>query len=61
MELAPPRIAGGMNVADQVFHLVDAANDVAVHDLYVIDVEEQLHAGRVHLADHVGAVVDVVS
>ena len=39
--------AAGVEVADPREVLLDVAADVAIHDLHVVDVEEQFHAGRV--------------
>ena len=46
---------------DIVAVLADPADDVAVHDLDVVDVEEQLQAGRADPLDDVDAVVGVVA
>jgi hypothetical protein len=41
--------------------LLDVAADVAIHDLHVVDVEEQFHAGRVDALANVDAPGDVVA
>ena len=41
--------------------LPDPPDDVAVHDLHVINVEQQLHPRRVHAADQVDAQIDIVA
>ena len=33
-------ISGGVNVADDVFHRADSTDDVAVHNLNMVDVEQ---------------------
>ena len=48
-------------MGDVVAVLADAADDVAVHDLDVVDVEEQLQVGRADPLDDVDAVVGVVA
>jgi hypothetical protein len=42
VQLAAAGVAGRVHVADDVAILLDASQQVAVHDLHVIDVEEQL-------------------
>src|SRR5688572_28538210 len=44
VEFAAAGNTGGMVMADEVLVFAEAADDIAVHDLNVIDVEEQLHA-----------------
>ena len=44
-----------------VLVLADAADDVAVHDLDVVDVEQQLQVRRADPLDDVDAIVGVVS
>lgn len=51
VQLDPPGVAGRMIVGDEVLILPNTANDVPVHNLHVIDVEEQFHAGRVDSFD----------
>ena len=41
--------------------LADAADDVAVHDLHVVDVEEQLHVRRADTFDQIDAEIHVVT
>ena len=46
IHFAAARDAGGVDVADEAGAVfVNAGNEIAVHDLDVIDVEEQLHVG----------------
>ena len=61
VEFAPAGVSGGVDVADVVVMLADPADDVAVHDLHVIDVEQQFQAGRADALDDVDAIVGVVS
>ena len=42
-------------------HLLDPADHVAVHDLHVVDVEQQLHARRADLAHDLRHPVEVVA
>ena len=44
VELASARNSRRVVVTDEVFVLADAANHVPVHDLDVVDVEQELHA-----------------
>src|SRR5207245_5735742 len=46
VELAATGVAGRVDVADIVPVLADAADDVAVHGLDVVDVEEELEIRR---------------
>src|SRR5262245_10200751 len=48
VELAAAGNAGGMEVRDPRKVVANVRANVAVHDLDVVDVEEDLHAGRVH-------------
>ena len=50
-----------MNVADRVGVLPEPADDVAVHDRDVVDVEEELQVGGADLVDEIDAEVDVVA
>src|SRR2546427_10436436 len=45
-------ISARVEVADVLVRVPDGADDVAFHDLHVIDVEQQLHAGRVDRPHH---------
>ena len=60
VKLIATRIACGVEVADVLEVLLDGADDIAFHDLHVIDVEEELEAwGADTLAefDTVGSMV----
>ena len=46
IELTAARVAGCVHMRDVVTVLAKARNDIAVHDLNVIDVEEQLQIGE---------------
>ena len=61
VEFRSARIAGRVDVADHVLAFFEAADHVAVHDLHVVDVEQQLHPRRADLADDVGDLIDVVA
>lgn len=52
--------AGGVDMADEVPKLAHPADDIAVHDLDVVDVEEEFHPGRIDAADEIGATIDIV-
>ena len=51
VQLAPSGIASRMVVGDEVLILPNTADDIPVHNLHVINVEEQFHAGRVDSFD----------
>ena len=55
------RVAGGVVVADVVLVLSNARDDIAVHNLHVVDVKQQFHPGRADLLDDFHTVVDVVA
>ena len=46
VQLVAARHAAGVEMGDVVVRVPDRADDVALHDLHVVDVEQQLHAGR---------------
>src|SRR5579884_848972 len=46
VQLTSPRIARRMNMANVLGILANAADNVAVHDLHMIDVEQQLEPWR---------------
>src|SRR3989441_6391815 len=52
VELVAAGHAARVEVADVLVRVPDGADDVAFHDLHVIDVEQQLHAGRVDRPHH---------
>src|SRR5262245_30376433 len=60
VELAAAGVARGVDVADVVLVLADAADHVAVHDLNVVDVEQELQVRRADPLDDVDAVLGVV-
>ena len=53
-------IAAGVEVADPLEVVADVPDDVAVHDLGVVDVEQDLHPGRIHALHHVDSPREVV-
>src|SRR5439155_1640168 len=61
VELVASRHAAGVEMADVGGVRPDGTDDVALHDLHVIDVVEQLHAGRAHGLHHRGAEHGVVA
>ena len=61
VELSATGNAGGVHVTDVVLVLTDAADHIAVHDLHVVDIEEQFHPRRVDAFDQVDAQVDIVT
>ena len=61
IEFGAAGVAGGVVVADELVVLADAADDVAVHDGDVVDVEEEFEVGRADAADEVEAEVGVVA
>ena len=60
VQFATARITCGMNVANRIAALMDAAYYVTVHDLHVVNVEEKLHARRTDFLYDVHAVVDMI-
>ena len=61
VELVPAGHAAGVEVGDVLDVVADGADDVALHDLHVVDVVEQLHARRVHALHHLDAPRGVVA
>jgi hypothetical protein len=51
IELGPTRHAGGVVVTDNVLVRADAADDVAIQDLHMVDVEEELELGGADLLE----------
>jgi len=45
IQFAPAGVARGVDMAQVVLVLADASDDIAVHDLHVVDVEQQLEPG----------------
>ena len=39
-------VSGDLNVANEFVMLLDAANQVSIHDLYMVGVKENFEAGR---------------
>src|ERR1035441_1543867 len=60
VDFLAPRIAAGVEVPDPLYVVADIAHDIAVHDLGVIDIVEDLDARRVDALDDVDAPGDVV-
>ena len=48
-------------MANHVFVLADSANDVAIHHLNVVDIEQQFHVRRANLLDQLHAEVDIIA
>lgn len=61
VELAAARISSSVNVADVILVNAQAANDVAIHDANMVDVEEQLEVGAADLLDKIDAEVHVIA
>lgn len=61
VELAAAWISCGVDVADVVLVNAQAANDIAVHDADVVDVEEQLEVRAADVLDEIDAEVHVVA
>jgi hypothetical protein len=57
----PPNLVGGVDVADGVFVEAQAADDVAVHNADVVDVEKELEVRATDLLDEIDAEVHVVT
>ena len=61
VDLGPPRDPAGVVVADPGARVRQRADDVPFHDLHVVDVVEDLHAGRVDGPDDLERVVHAVA
>ena len=61
VQFVTPRHAAGVEVPDVLDVVADGADDVALHDLHVIDVVQQFHARRVHAFHHLHAPGRVVA
>ena len=61
VEFATSGNACRVNVPDDVLVLLDAADDVAVHELHVVDVEQQLDPRRTHFAKDRRHEIEVVA
>jgi len=61
VELVAAGNAAGVEMGDPVDILLDGADEVAFHDLHVVDVEEKLDAGRVDGLDDLDAPGGVVA
>src|SRR6185437_11753285 len=61
VEFSPSRVAGRVNVPDQSAVLPDTADQVAVHHLHVIAIEQELHIRQADTLDDSGAIVQVVT
>lgn len=61
IEFPATGISGCVVVADQVMVLLNAANDITVHDLHMVDVEEQPEVWGVHSADQVKTSFHIIS
>jgi hypothetical protein len=55
VDFVAARIAAGVEVPDPLEMVADIPDDVAVHDLGMVDVEQDLHARRAHARHHVHA------
>ena len=53
--------AGNVIMADVLVELLDPRDDVALHDLHVVDVEEDLHPRRADLLADLGGPLDPVA
>src|ERR1035438_648254 len=60
VDFLAPRIAAGVEVPDPLYMVADVAHDIAIHDLGVIDIVEDLDARRVDTPHDVDAPGDVV-
>ena len=61
VQLGSTGIAGRMVVTDEILILSYASNDVAVHDLHMVYVEEKFHMWRADAADEIRALIDVIT
>src|ERR1019366_2847297 len=60
VDFLAPRIAAGVEVPDPLYVVADVAHDIAIHDLGVIDIVENLDARRIDALHDVHAPGDVV-
>ena len=61
VECAAAEVVVGMVVADVFLVFADVADDVAVHDLHMINVEQQLEVRRANLLDGLDAKTEIVA
>ena len=61
VEFASAGVTGGMVVTDVFLVFADVADDVAVHDLHMINVEQQLEVRRADLLDGLDAKTEIVA
>lgn len=61
VQFAATRIAGSVDVADVILVHAQTADDVAVHDADVVDIEEQLEIGAADLLDEIDTEVHIVT
>ena len=61
VELVAARHAAGVIVGDPLRVLLDRPDDVALHDLHVVDVVQELDPGRVHGLHHLHPEIRAVS
>src|SRR6185369_8741737 len=60
VDLLPRRHAGDVDVTDVIEILAKIADDIAVHDLHVIDVVDDLHARRADLLADLPTPIEVI-
>ena len=61
VQLGSAGVACGVDVADNIFTFFEPAQDVTVHDLHMVNIEQQLEAGRIDLSNKACDPVEVVS
>src|SRR4051794_16355827 len=61
IEFPPSWISGSMNVSNHIPVLVHSTDHISMHNLDVIDVEEQPDEWRPNLTDNFGAVIHIVT
>lgn len=54
-------VAGGVVVCNELVILFDSADDIAVHDLDVVDIEQQPEVGGIHAAYQIEAAFDIIT
>ncbi|MFM1944474.1 MAG: hypothetical protein RI897_3456 [Verrucomicrobiota bacterium] len=61
IEFGAAGVAGSMHVSDDIVILADSADHITVHDLDVVDVEEEFHVRRIDFTDEVDTEVDIIA
>src|SRR5215475_2368400 len=60
VDIVPPGIAAGMKMSDPLEVVAYVPDDIAIHDLRMIDVKKNFHSRRIHSRHHVDAPRNVI-